>query len=57
MTVASGNGVFVADVGRKIPDAVFYSLTEDGVNSDGMRLPTINTYGVSLEPLNQYTVQ
>lgn len=25
MTVASGRGLFVAEVGKKMPDAVFYS--------------------------------
>lgn len=54
MTVASGNGDSVADVGRKIPEAVFCrrgSLRGKFQQSSGM------THRLRLEPLDKDTVE
>ena len=51
--MASGNGLLVADVGKKMPVAVFYDKTS-AVAPTSM---AIHTHSVGLEPLHQDTVE
>lgn len=55
MTVASGRGWDVADVGRKRPVAVFCKDT--GMSLDETRRRCIRTYCLSLEPLDEDAVE
>lgn len=52
MTVASGNGLLVAEVGKKMPVAVFYQT-----HQQGYALVDVCTHSLRLEPLDQDTVK
>ena len=54
MTVASGRGLFVADVGRKMPVAVFCS---GPIVNAGLYGRKTRTYCLSLEPLDENAVK
>lgn len=55
MTVASGSGEEVAEVGRNMPVAVFYSLLvrKEGFDMDSM----LDTYRFCFETLDEHAVQ
>ena len=56
MTVASGSGVLVTEVGRKMPEAVFCRQRQVSERHSS-RLRAHDTYGVRLELLDQDAVE